>query len=128
MLRVNMSIRSHLLTVVLVPTLLIMGVTSYVRFIVNHDYMVGYEGKCDPVTQTCFIGCEGDECAEPYYYSEIEKYAADLYAQCGPDISNCPSAQMCQEGERACSITYCDSEIDGDMCEAEEAAPDDMES
>lgn len=91
---------------------------SYVRFMVNHDYTVAYEGECDPYTQICFVGCEDDECTTEYYYSQMQKYAPNLYEQCGPDITDCEDAYAClpEDGEH-CSITFCSPEIDGESCE-----------
>ena len=92
--------------------------TSYYRFLVIHDYLVAYEGECDPYTQVCFVGCEDDECSSEYYYSQVEKYAPNVYEQCGKDITDCESASRClpEDGEQ-CSVTYCDPGTDGDECE-----------
>lgn len=109
-----------LLILILAPALLILCVTSYVRFMVNHDYMVAYEIECDPSTQECFVGCDDDECSEPYYYAEVTKYAADLYAQCGPDITECGEAAICTVGDTACEITFCESGMEGAVCDTEQ--------
>jgi len=112
--------RNHILFYTLVPIVLLLGTASYVRFIASHDYVVAYEGECDPTTQECFIGCEDDECTEEYYYVLMQKYAADLYEQCGADITDCEAANECLDGDRECSVTTCDLEVDGDACETEE--------
>ncbi len=92
---------------------------SYYRFVIAGDYMVGYEADCDQYTETCFIGCEDDACTEEYYYSLIKKYAPNVYAQCGPDITDCQAAQAClSEDAGLCEITYCNPAVDGeDTCE-----------
>ncbi|MBU1755080.1 hypothetical protein KKH81_02255, partial [Patescibacteria group bacterium] len=82
----------------------------YERFLVNHDYIVEYEGECDAETESCFVGCEDDECTETYYYSLVEKYAADVRKQCGVDITDCEDANICLESDTHCSVTYCDAE------------------
>ena len=85
---------------------------------VAHDYMVAYEGVCDSSTQSCFVGCNDDACADAYYYAKVQKYAVDLYAQCGKDITGCEAANACLPlNDRKCSITYCDPGTDGDACE-----------
>lgn len=89
---------------------------SYFRFIVRNDYVVGYEGSCDPVTQSCFIGCNDDACVDSYYYAKIQKYAVDLYKECGEDITDCTAANTCLTGDRACTITYCDPTDTEDTC------------
>jgi len=86
---------------------------------VLNDYVVAYEGNCDPYTESCFIGCEDDECTEEYYYSMVQKYAPNVKAQCGVDITDCDAAYEClsEDGDQ-CEITYCDPVIDGeDSCE-----------
>jgi len=97
-------------------SIIIVSIISYNRFIINNDYFVGYEGVCDPNIEKCFIGCEDDECTEEYYYSQIVKYAPDLYSECGEDITDCKEANVCLPSDRNCSITYCDIETDGDSC------------
>lgn len=114
-----MQLKNHLLIVVLVPVIVLVGAFSYYRFIVQHDYMVTYEGICDPTTDSCYVGCEDDACESTYPYMTVEKYAADLYAQCGPDITDCEAASQCVEGEQSCTITFCDASVDECM-EAEE--------
>lgn len=80
---------------------------SYNRFIVRHDYIVGYEGVCDPATEKCFVGVD-DTSGEEYYYTKMQKYEPDLYAECGADITDCKEASVCLPNDRDCSITYCD--------------------
>jgi len=79
---------------------------------------VSYEGECDPKMELCFIGCENDECTKEYYYTMVQKYAPDVYAQCGEDITDCVEASVCLPSDRECSITYCDPKVDGEnACE-----------
>lgn len=106
--------RDHLLVFILMPAIVVIAIVSYNKFMVNHDYVVSYEGGCDPAVQQCFIGCEDDECAETYYYSQVQKYAQDLYAQCGEDITDCEAANECLLDDRECSVTFCSPEINGD--------------
>ena len=112
-----MGFKDNILKCILTPLILLFIGASYVRFVVNHDYMVAYEGTCDEYTENCFIGCEDEECTTEYYYSKMQKYAPDIFAQCGRDITDCESANTCLDGERECSIVFCDPELDGDECE-----------
>jgi hypothetical protein len=60
-------LRQHFFSVILVILLAFVTLVSYARFFVLDDYIVMYEGDCDPYTESCFIGCEDDECTEEYY-------------------------------------------------------------
>ena len=86
---------------------------SFYRFIIKNDYFVSYEVVCDPYAQSCFESCEDGKCA---YYAKIQKYAPNVYSQCGKDITDCKLASVCLPGDRKCSITYCNEGIDTD-CE-----------
>jgi hypothetical protein len=91
-------------------------VFSFYRFIVNRDYIISYEGTCDPYINACFQGCEGDNCEKEYYYSKVQKYAADLHKECGNNIIGCEAANICLANDRECSVTYCNTEVDGYIC------------
>lgn len=110
----RITFRDYFFSASLIVLIIVLIFISYNRFIVKHDYLVGYEGACDPTTESCFIGCEDDACTEEYYYTEMQKYAPDLYAECGKDITDCEVASVCFPEDRECSVTYCDPEIDGD--------------
>jgi len=109
-------LRNNFFLLILLFAVIVVVFLSYNRFIVRRDYIVEYEGNCDPTVDVCFIGCEDDECIENYYYFNIQKYAADLYGQCGEDITDCEEANVCLPEDHNCSITYCDVEVDGDIC------------
>jgi hypothetical protein len=89
--------------------------SSVMRFTVNQDFTVAYEGDCDPYTQSCYVYCE--TCSDPFYYSIIERQAAEIYSLCGGDVTACDAAYECQEDVSFCEITYCDPKIEGDECE-----------
>jgi len=103
-----MRITSHLLALVLVPVIIVSAGASFYRYVVASDYVVEYEATCDPEAESCFEGCEDDACEEPYAYKEMHKYASDLRAQCGPDITDCEAANTCLPGDKECSVEYCD--------------------
>lgn len=91
-------------------------VLSYNRFVVKNDYLVSYKVTCDPAIASCFVGCENEKCTEQYYYSLVEKYAPDLYSECGLDITNCEEANFCTTNDSQCSITYCNPNLRGNTC------------
>lgn len=121
--------RSHLLAYACVPLLILAGILSYHRFIVSYDYLVEYEGECDPAVESCYVGCEDETCAEVYYYTNVTKHAADLYAACGPDITDCTEASICLPNDRVCEVAYCDPEEAADeSCARIEASDDTPEA
>lgn len=113
-----MKFRNTFFSYTLVLLIMLYVGTAYVRFFVIDDYVVAYEGDCDPTEHDCYIGCEDEECIEKYYYFHVKKYAPDLFAQCGADITGCENAQVCFPGnERLCTITYCDTKHEYELCE-----------
>lgn len=112
-----MNLRKNFLIYTILPLLILAGASSYYRFMVTNDFLVSYEGICDPVTESCFVGCEDDTCENVYYYTLIERDAADLVNKCGDNISNCEESNSCIATERSCSITYCDQVLDTGLCD-----------
>ncbi len=114
-----MHFKKFFLLYTLVPLLILSAAASYYRFMVIHDYTVEYEGVCEPEVSSCFVGCEDDECSAEYYYTIMTKDASKLTEQCGANITDCESANVCLPSElESCSITYCDTLVDIDACEA----------
>lgn len=119
---IHTHFRKHFFSYILIIAILANVGFSYYRFIIKHDYLVGYEGTCDPKIEKCFTGCTDDACTENYYYSQMRKYEPDLFAECGADITDCETASICLPSDRRCSITYCNTEIDGsDACYTEQS-------
>jgi hypothetical protein len=112
----NINFREYFFYYFLLVIIIITGAFSYYRFVVQHDYIVYYEGECDPNVQSCFVGCEDDECINEYYYLEVQKYASDLLKVCGNYITDCAEANICLPTDQECTITYCDPEIDDVDC------------
>lgn len=108
--------RDHIMFYILVPLIIIVSAVSFYRFIIKGNYVVSYQGSCDPTTEKCFVGCEDDACMKESYYTKVQKYAPDLSAECGKDITDCESANVCLSNDRNCSITYCDTETDNNIC------------
>jgi hypothetical protein len=108
--------KKYLLLYTLLPLIILMALSSYYRFIVTQDYTVGYEGLCDPYTESCYVYCEDEACEEPFYYSWIERNAGELYAECGPLVTECDAAYECPSNTASCDIFFCDplfEECDG---------------
>lgn len=104
-----MNYRKYFLQITLVTLFILLIGSSYLRFIYNQDYMVTYEGDCNPISESCFIGCEDEDCTSKYYYKNIYKHASILYEQCGADITDCTEAQLCLENELgSCYFKYCE--------------------
>ncbi len=102
--------------IIFIFTLWIM-VLSYDRFFIEQDYLVGYEGVCDPFSESCFVGCLDEECSEEYYYSLVKKHAKNLYEFCGNDVTDCENASVCLPGETECYIEYCTPDSAQGSCE-----------
>lgn len=110
-------LRKYFLIIVLIPMFILCVAASYARFIVEEDYLVSYRTSCDPHTESCFTECSDEACSKPEYYQIMEKYAPDLKAQCGKDITDCEEANYCYAGESQCTLTLCDPAVDGaDTC------------
>lgn len=99
-------IRDHLFFYPIALGVVIVSVISFYRFIVKNDYLVYYEGACDPYTKLCFKSCDDEGCT---YYVKMQKYAPDIYAECGKDVTDCELANTCAPNDRQCSMTYCDA-------------------
>jgi hypothetical protein len=127
-----MHFRNHILLYVLVPLIVLSAGVSYYHFILANEYVVEYEGECDPTTESCFEGCEDDTCENTYPYKVMEKRASSVRAACGTDITDCADASVCLPDDLECSIEYCDpSTLDeGEYCfsaeveESEEGSAD----
>ncbi len=107
---------NHAFFYILAVLFVVVSIVSYHRFVIKNDYIVEYEGSCDPSLEKCFIGCEDDACAKEYYFTEVRKYAPDLFNECGKDITECEDANRCLSNDRDCVISHCSVEIDGDKC------------
>lgn len=113
-----MKFRDTILLCILVALILLCVGYAGLRFVVWNDYLVAYEGVCDPSAHNCFMECQNDTCTDKRYYSKMQKSAVNLYAQCGRDITNCEAANEClPQHDRTCSITYCTPGAEGDTCE-----------
>ena len=111
-----MIIRNHLLVFFLVPLAIFLIGYTYLRFIVQADYMVRYEIPCDSSVHICYISCDDDACSVSENFAYMYKYAPDIHEECGPNITNCAKALECLPNDRHCSLIYCDPAKDGASC------------
>jgi len=125
-----MKFRQHPVLWILVPLCLLALGLSFYRFMVVGSYVVEYQGACDPETEHCFVGCNDDACQDTYYYTKVKKYAPDVYAECGPDVTDCAQASVCLPTDASCSITYCSPEtaLDDESCEDIDGTADETPS
>jgi len=112
-----MHFQNHILVYVLLPLLVLTIGATFYRAVILHDYNVSYEGSCDSVVESCFVGCEDDECTQEYFYTIIKRYAPNLIANCGDNMGNCEAANICPLDETDCEITFCDPNLDIRMCD-----------
>lgn len=111
-----MYLKRHFFSLFLFLLIVLFLGSSYLRFEVLNDYLVSYETDCDPEIDSCFIGCEDNECSEEYYYANIERRAYEIKSICGEDITECDEAYYCPDDSSIeCKITYCNPELD-DEC------------
>jgi hypothetical protein len=104
--------KNNFLRYVLLALSVIVIALSFQRFVLSGDYIVEYEGACDPATESCFLACETEDCADTYYHSWVRKHHNDVFAACGPDVSECDAASVCQPTDTQCTIVYCDASVD----------------
>lgn len=104
-------IKKHYFFYIIGALIIMSAVASYYRFLVSYDYLVRYEGECNVEVQSCYVYCETDECADPFYYSWITASAKDIRKHCEDDITMCDFAFECVE-KGSCDIEYCDTTIE----------------
>lgn len=109
--------QEHFFSITIFLLVILFVIASFYKFIIIHDYVVSYEGDCDPGESSCYVYCETDECDEPFYYTIIERDASHLYNLCGDDVTTCNEAYTCTDDD-SCTIFFCESDVDGaDACD-----------
>ncbi len=107
-MKIKQDFTSHIFLYSVIFCIVFAIIFSFNRFIIKNDYLVYYEGECDPHLNSCFESCV-EECT---YYIKIQKYASDISTQCGKDITDCESSSICLPTDKKCSITFCNPNID----------------
>jgi hypothetical protein len=83
---------------------------------VLEDFIVTYEVDCNPQTNSCFVGCEDENCTQEYYYNLVTRRSTEINLLCGDDITDCEAALTCTSDETACKIEYCDKANETSQC------------
>ena len=114
-----MYFRKNILIYTIGSLLILVALASFYRFMVQGDYIVSYEGSCDPATESCFIECEDEECSAEYYTTKVYRPRAELFEICGTHglMDGCEAADTCENASDECRVVYCDPVVDGDSCE-----------
>lgn len=113
-----MQFRKYFLVYTLLPLIVLLISASFYRFIILRDYIVVFEGDCNPESSNCFIGCNDEECTDIYHFVKVRTHASEIYAKCGNNIKDCEAANSCDiKSETRCSVSQCDPVTDGDSCE-----------
>lgn len=109
-----LHLKKHFFLYIILVLTVFAVAASFTRFLSQQDYLVSYEGDCDPYTESCYVCGPDDGCDEVFYYSVIERYASEIHALCGPDVTVCDDAYYCGESVEHCEIFFCDPIIDGE--------------
>lgn len=114
-----MHFKKYFFSYAVLILLIFLLAASYTRFMVQNDYLVAYEGDCDPLTESCYLYCEDEDCSEPFYYTIIERHADEILTLCGTDVTLCDDAYYCDDSVEYCEIYYCNPVLDGeDACDS----------
>jgi len=105
-------LKEHILLYSFSAMFVFLSVVSFSHFFYDRDYIVSYRSACAPDVNSCFSECIDDDCSEIDYYKNVTKIASTVYAQCGPDITECEAADTCADSEIGCSVSYCDHDVD----------------
>jgi hypothetical protein len=132
----------NIFSFVLVPLIVLSVGASYYQFMVQKNFLVTFEGYCDPEEESCYWGeyedaCEYDEskmCWYDYHYRFVEKpfstYESQMSECSEPtffeeteegdlvflDPSYCEAVDTCEPDEKNCTIEYCDDSNSENEC------------
>jgi len=114
-----MDKKSKLLIAIVTLLILISILITFWRIMIQRDYIIENQIDCDPYTEKCFIwecdpastvegeACTGDPEMDIWYYAVAQRKAANI-PFCNPEEDeNCVPFE-CLEGEKDCSVTFCD--------------------
>lgn len=94
------------------------GVT-YWRIMIKKDYVVEAQTDCDPTVEKCFLwecdpessvegeACTGDPENDSWYFQVAQRNASKI-PLCDPDTDENCDPWTCEEGEKDCSVIFCD--------------------
>lgn len=99
-------------------------VFTYIRIVVQKDYIIVAETSCDPATEQCFVWecdieidgeCSDDPEENIWIYKIVSKKAATIAAcEASEEKLGCDEELSCTEGEEDCLYQYCDEESTSD--------------
>lgn len=106
-------------------TFIVIGslLSSYNRYLVNHEYIVDTQVSCDPMTESCFVSlcdpevdetCTGDPAEDTTYYKLLHRNAKYI-SLCDPNKTVCETL-ICPPGEPECVVTLCNPDISEVEC------------
>ncbi len=98
--------------IVIFVGLLYVSVYSFYRFFVEKNYIVEYAIPCNTSEHSCYVRCTEEDCKT---YALMRRIASDIYGVCGASIVNCSYAQSCDTTKNLCTISYCDSVLNGEI-------------
>lgn len=101
-----MDTKSKLLFSVFFIVIVLSTAASYLRFVVNKDYLMSVEVPCDPSVDSCYF-YEDEETGEPILFKLIERPAHDL-PNCDPSDTVCMESIYCTNSpEEVCEVITC---------------------
>ena len=114
-----MDKKSKLLIAIVTLLILVSILITFWRIMIQRDYIIENQIDCDPYTEKCFIwecdpnstvegeACTGDPEMDIWYYAVAQRKAANI-PFCNPEEDENCAPFECLEGEKDCSITFCD--------------------
>ncbi len=95
---------------------------TYLRYMVEQDYMIETEMPCDPLSERCLIrvcdpsaeACSGDVETDTTYFKTLYRNAKYI-PDCDPADEAC-TALSCTPGETDCQIETCTESVDDLEC------------
>lgn len=122
----HMDKKSKMLMAVLAFFILLSVAVTFWRIIIKRDYIIENQIDCDPTMDACFIwecdpestvegeACTGDPEMDIWYYQIARRNAANI-PLCDPETDETCDPWTCIEGEKDCSMTFCDEETKEDQ-------------
>ncbi len=114
-----MDKKSKLLIAIVTMLILISILITFWRIMIKRDYIIENQIDCDPTIDACFIwecdpestvegeACTGDPEMDSWYYQIARRNAAKI-PMCDPEQDETCDPWTCEEGEKDCSMTFCD--------------------
>lgn len=120
-----MDTKSKILIWIFVALIIIAVALTFWRIMIKRDYVISSQIDCDPTVEKCFIwrcdptstvegeACTGDPETDVWYYQIAQRNASRI-PLCDPATDETCLPFACDEGEKDCSVTFCDPETAGE--------------